>query len=74
MIGKDVIDAYVTETARLVPSMYSRDLKIVYDDTRCGYSRPSCGASSAQPASKNVTEVVAVFARSGFPHGAVPES
>ena len=30
VIGEDVIDAYVTETARLVPSMYSRDLKIVY--------------------------------------------
>ena len=58
VIGEDVIDAYVTETARLVPSMYSRDLKIVYTAMH-GVGTPIMRRIFRAAGFENVTEVVA---------------
>ena len=58
VIGEDVIDAYVTETARLVPSMYSRDLKIVYTAMH-GVGTPIMRRIFRAAGFENVTEVAA---------------
>lgn len=55
-IGEDVIDSYVSETAALVPAMYSRDLKIVYTAMH-GVGTPIMRRIFNEAGFENVTEV-----------------
>lgn len=55
-IGEDVIDSYVSETAALVPAMYSRDLKIVYTAMH-GVGTPIMRRIFSEAGFENVTEV-----------------
>ncbi|MGO3041308.1 phospho-sugar mutase [Ancrocorticia populi] len=55
-IGEDVIDSYVSETAALVPAMYSRDLKIVYTAMH-GVGTPIMRRIFSEAGFENVIEV-----------------
>ncbi|MGO1590951.1 MAG: phospho-sugar mutase [Ancrocorticia sp.] len=55
-IGEEVIDAYITETAKLVPAAYSRDIKIVYTAMH-GVGTPIMRRIFAAAGFENVTEV-----------------